>query len=84
MNELSLSRYEDLITREERLVALIDIIYKSTEYDRYNKDLRIEKGDYILNYLSVIDGNFYERELRRKEEEYKERLSKQVNKKEEK
>ena len=82
MNEnvnVELSRYEDLITREERLGALMDIIYKSTEYGRYDKDLRIEKGDYILKYLSVIDGNFYERELRRKEEEYKER----VNKKEE-
>lgn len=58
MNEqviVDLSRYEDLITSEERLRALMEIIYKSTEYNPYEEGLRISnvKGERILRYLDL-------------------------------
>ena len=96
MNEMSkyvnleLDEYKDLIIRADRLRVLIEIIYKATDYDPYEGGLRISnvKGERILRYLDLIDCD-YQRELRRKEEEYKrkqeeeykERVSKQVNKK---
>ena len=84
MNELALSRYEDLVIAEERLRVLIEIIYKATEYDPYEEGLRISnvRGESILRYLDLIDCD-YKREYKRKEAEYKMKQEEYKRKKEE-
>lgn len=78
--KVDLDRYEDLIIAEERLRALEEVIYNSTEYSEYREGLRISNDESILSYLDLIDG-YYRKAVRNKKEEY-EKKNKENNNKE--